>query len=98
MACTEPQSAKEIKPLTSIRGIAAMWVYFSHCQFLEAYNPFFARLTGNGFYGVDIFFILSGFILSYVHIEDFTAGAAVRSNYTRFLFLRFARIYPLHFV
>jgi peptidoglycan/LPS O-acetylase OafA/YrhL len=42
---------------------------------------------------VDFFFLLSGFILSHVHADEFTRGPA---PYRTFLFKRIARVYPLH--
>ncbi len=89
-------SLPHLKPLTAIRGVAAFWVFLSHCQWLKATTPFFSRLTGAGYLGVDVFFILSGFILSYVHIADFVSFSDVHSKYKQFLCLRLARIYPLH--
>jgi peptidoglycan/LPS O-acetylase OafA/YrhL len=54
-------------------------------------TPFLA--FGRG--GVDLFFMLSGFILAYVYRPQFEAR---RFNYLRFLVKRIARIYPVHVV
>ena len=45
-------------------------------------------------YGVDLFFILSGFILTHVHGEDFPRLHL--GGWARFLKLRLARLYPVH--
>lgn len=91
---SETQTA--IQPLTAIRGIAALWVFIYHCQFLTTGSAFFNELVKRGYLGVDIFFVLSGFIISYVHMRDFPTRNAIRANGPRFLLLRLARIYPLH--
>ena len=49
----------------------------------------------SGHYGVELFFILSGFILTYVHASEFARPSAAAVN--SFFVLRFFRIYPLHF-
>jgi peptidoglycan/LPS O-acetylase OafA/YrhL len=49
-----------------------------------------------GYLGVDLFFFLSGFIIAYTHARD-TATLAPR-RVLHFYGLRFARIYPVHFV
>ncbi len=88
----------EIRPLTSIRGIAAMAVVLYHFQgnFADKfYLGKFTLLFSRGYLWVDFFFLLSGFILSHVHADEFIHGPA---PYRAFLFKRLARIYPLHVV
>ncbi|QMS87630.1 acyltransferase [Nostoc edaphicum CCNP1411] len=91
---------KHIKPLTSLRGIAALFVVIHHFSYytlpktgstLLAYSDFFR----NGYLWVDFFFILSGFIMTHVYVGDFSLKVN-SSNYRSYLLSRFARIYPLH--
>ena len=50
----------------------------------------------NGFRGVDLFFVLSGFILMHVHGEDFRVPD--KEKLRSFYVLRFFRVYPLNTV
>jgi peptidoglycan/LPS O-acetylase OafA/YrhL len=82
----------DLKPLTALRFAAAMWVVSFH------YWPHLAGvglpgLVANGYLGVELFFVLSGFILSHVYLEAFGEG---RFRYGSFLWARIARVYPLH--
>lgn len=79
-----------LKALTGIRGIAAVFVVIYH--FTNAKPVFF----WNGYLAVDLFFILSGFIMSMVYQEKVSNGVTV-DLYLKFLYHRFARIYPLYF-
>jgi peptidoglycan/LPS O-acetylase OafA/YrhL len=85
--------AKPINPLTSLRFFAAMWVVLYH------YWPNLGRslppLVAKGYLGVELFFVLSGFILCHVYLDGLAAG---RFGYGSFLWARLARIYPLHLV
>jgi len=84
--------------LTGIRGIAAVFVVFFHFgDSLVALFPslgFLRPLYKSGDMGVDLFFLLSGFILSLNYLDDFREFS--KRNYFRFLGARLARIYPVH--
>lgn len=84
--------AEHLKPLTSLRFFAAMWVVlFDYWPNLAvAATP---RIIERGFLGVEVFFVLSGFILCYVYLPQAEAG---RLRYGSFIWARIARVYPLH--
>jgi peptidoglycan/LPS O-acetylase OafA/YrhL len=82
----------EIRALTGLRGLAAVWVLAAH--FFSAYGVE-SWIAGSGQFGVFLFFVLSGFILGYVHDCDFNRPFGF-STTLRFLGLRLAKIYPLH--
>lgn len=84
----------DIRELTSIRFLAAIWVVVMHFTFeLQGDVGILAPLIGRGDLGVDLFFILSGFILTHVYFSQF---AERRFSYLRYILFRFGRIYPLH--
>jgi peptidoglycan/LPS O-acetylase OafA/YrhL len=83
--------------LTGLRAFAALAVVFFHFRVVafvpEGYAAAFP-VAGSLYLGVDLFFILSGFVLMHVHGAQFRRvefGAA-----WRFYGLRLARIYPVH--
>lgn len=84
--------------LTSIeaaRGVAAIMVVFYHVSNHMRHNIGYFPLGGIaqfGHAGVDFFFVLSGFIIYYVHNKDFNTPSRL-INYTQ---RRFTRIYPLY--
>ncbi|ARV16601.1 acyltransferase family protein [Polaribacter sp. SA4-12] len=83
--------------LSSLRGIAAILVTTLHFHFfLGAIFPYEAAgLIDKLYLMVDLFFILSGFIMCYVYEDVFNKGLEKKS-YKNFLISRLARIYPLH--
>jgi len=85
---------RHILPLTGIRLFAAIWVVLYHfpligmlCPFLRLLDPFFEL----GDKAVPFFFLLSGFILSYNYFPNYSIA-----QHPKFLFLRFARLWPVH--
>jgi peptidoglycan/LPS O-acetylase OafA/YrhL len=80
------------RPLTSIRGLAALWVIGSHVTLptAEHWSPVLYAILRPGYMGVDVFFVLSGFILATVYQDLSPAGVA------RFFVKRIARLYPLN--
>ena len=88
----------DIKALTGLRGVAALYVVFYHFTFEGCLGPHAVRrLLGHGYLAVDLFFILSGFVMALTHARDFGAGLNAGA-YREFIGRRIARIYPLYFV
>jgi peptidoglycan/LPS O-acetylase OafA/YrhL len=85
----------DIRPLTSLRIFAALWVLLYHFRDHLGLELSRFGFIAKGYLGVDLFFILSGFILSHVYLKAWEAG---RFNYGSFLWARLARVYPLHLV
>jgi peptidoglycan/LPS O-acetylase OafA/YrhL len=91
-----------IRQLTGIRFIAAAWVLLYHLQgplgVLGLGDiPVFSDVIRVGRLGVDLFFALSGFILTHTYLTRMGRNFHLRST-ARFLWLRLARIYPVHLV
>jgi peptidoglycan/LPS O-acetylase OafA/YrhL len=86
------QAPIDIKPLTSLRFFAAMWVVLFHF-WPNLSGDAMPALVAKGYLGVEVFFTLSGFILCHVYLQSVVEG---RFRYGGFLWARLARIYPLH--
>jgi peptidoglycan/LPS O-acetylase OafA/YrhL len=88
---------RDIPSLTGLRGVAALWVMAFHVGKVadEAHAPWAAHLglLGFGWTGVDLFFVLSGFILMWVHGADFRRPT--KAALGRFVAARIVRVYPL---
>ena len=93
-AATMPSG--EIKALTSLRGVAAMMVVLQHYSAtMEAHSAgWIPSLIPHGYIAVDLFFILSGFIMAYTYLADFQSDGI--SAFPGFLLKRIARIVPLN--
>lgn len=93
------EAKARIDSLTGLRIIAAAYVFFFHIDghFLQNFLPDIAAYTWmfqGGWLGVDLFFLLSGFIISYNYYESFEQQQS--AGYLTFLVKRLARIYPVH--
>ncbi len=77
--------------LDSLRGIAALSIVIGHFgQTTPSIAPYFAH----AYLMVDLFFVLSGFAIFYAYHDRLGTAKQV----WRFAWLRFWRLYPLHFV
>jgi peptidoglycan/LPS O-acetylase OafA/YrhL len=112
---------ESIDSLTGVRILAALWVLVSHLD-KELFTWFpslrvLEPVIASGMLGVDLFFVLSGFIIAYNYAPRFDrasepVGFSSRSPafaqaegraawfqmYFKFLWLRIARLYPVHLV
>jgi len=84
---------RDIPVLTSIRFFAALYVVLHHTAPLAVRsNPAWNHFLLNGDSSVEMFFFLSGFILTYTNDKPETIEAS------QFYFFRFSRIYPVYLV
>jgi peptidoglycan/LPS O-acetylase OafA/YrhL len=91
-----------IRQLTGVRFVAAAWVLLYHLQGpLDRVGllaiPVLPDVLNVGRLGVDLFFALSGFILTHTYLNRLGQRARVRET-LNFWWLRLARVYPVHLV
>ena len=92
------EARRYIRSHGGLRGVASCLVVGYHLQYggqpklaIETASEFFNR----SYLLVDLFFILSGFVISYTSLKDINSKHCTK-NIIQFLFQRFARIFPLH--
>ena len=87
----------ELLPLTGIRFYAALLVFCAHLtdfpglEWLRRFHFF----DEAGALGVSVFFVLSGFILTYNYADVFQSGVTIKA-WGRFLWNRLCKIYPTY--
>lgn len=88
----------EIRSLTGLRGIAACYVVLYHLRADHAsLGSALKVLLGRGYLAVDLFFVLSGFVMALTYAGSFAAGLTSQ-GYRSFLAKRIARVWPLYVV
>lgn len=95
------QKAKhaQLPNLDSIRALAALIVVVSHIELQKQENGLtnIRSIVRNfGSLGVTIFFVLSGFLITYLLFQEHTSKNKI--NIVNFYFRRILRIWPLYFI
>lgn len=88
--------AGELQALTGLRGIAALTVFIAHARYYEmvpALRPLLVFFEWHGL-AVDLFFMLSGFVLIHVYAAKYEARKG--TFWIPYYAARFARIVPLY--
>jgi len=87
-----PRHAHRFEALDALRGVCALLVVFFHMPVHHVLKdvPAFANLQ----VCVDVFFVLSGFVLYHAYGQRLTS----RADGLRFIGRRFLRLWPLHMV
>jgi peptidoglycan/LPS O-acetylase OafA/YrhL len=83
----KPRLSGHLPALDGTRGIAVIWVFLFH-----AGVPGFS----GGFIGVDVFFVLSGFLISSLLIQEYQANRKIR--FKNFYMRRVLRLFPALFL
>ncbi len=90
-------ASSRIAPLDGLRGLAVLAVILYHATFLEpGTGPVGRALLGAtrlGWAGVELFFVLSGFLITRILVQSRGAENYFRVFYVR----RFLRIFPLYY-
>ena len=90
-----------IRQLTGVRFIAAAWVMLYHYQPALAASgllvPVLHEFLRLGSVGVDLFFALSGFILTHTYLTRL-GPRLTGAGSLNFWWLRLARVYPVYFL
>ncbi|WP_181698990.1 acyltransferase family protein [Chthonobacter albigriseus] len=96
-----PSAARrDIVGVQYLRGLAALMVVITHAAGMIAFPKYFGVSPGKffemGWVGVDLFFVISGFIISYATFDSRTYTA--RLGFVDFMIKRFIRIIPFMWV
>ena len=78
--------------LDSLRGFAALFVVFLHSYW--SHDFYFLNFIRNSYLFVDLFFILSGFVIIYNYHDKLLYNTI---SIKQFVLKRFYRLWPLHF-
>jgi len=92
-----PRRKPSLDALTGLRFFAAMGVVLYHFAgpVLKSRSTILSNTAGDGFVAVDLFYLLSGFILAYSYLTREGSLVGTRRN---FYVARLARIYPAYFL
>jgi peptidoglycan/LPS O-acetylase OafA/YrhL len=96
------QAVPEIRSLTGLRIVAAMWVVCFHLSwapggaYVRTWEPLLP-LIRHGMLGVDLFFVLSGFVITLTYLDKLGPRPSARGAVT-FWWARICRIWPVHAV
>ncbi|NKY08967.1 acyltransferase family protein [Cellulomonas hominis] len=86
-----------IDSLTGLRMLAALAVFGSHISAPPDVPPDVQHLFTSGYNGVTLFFILSGFVLTWNYMDRLGDHMSARELWS-FTVARFARVYPMYAV
>jgi peptidoglycan/LPS O-acetylase OafA/YrhL len=92
-----PAEPAHFPALDGVRGLAILLVMLLHLWTIQATNPLEWALfysTNLGWFGVDLFFVLSGYLITGILLDAKGAEHYFRNFYVR----RVLRIFPLYYV
>lgn len=82
--------------LDTLRAIAIAWVMLFHSYFVGGLGDGFGTLERSGWMGVDLFFVLSGYLIGSQVLKALRDGGTL--DFTGFYRRRFVRILPAFFM
>ncbi|MGH8923021.1 MAG: acyltransferase family protein [Actinomycetes bacterium] len=97
---TQAAPSGEFRGLTGLRIVAAAWVVLFHFHFtplpgVGEVTSVLGPLVTSGALGVDLFFVLSGFVIAHTYLDKLGPALRVRAT-ARFVWARASRIWPAY--
>jgi peptidoglycan/LPS O-acetylase OafA/YrhL len=87
---------KRASGLDLLRAIAIAWVMLFHSFIIDGWHEPFVGMESNGWMGVDLFFVLSGYLIGSQLLKPLSAGQPL--SLIDFYLRRAFRILPVFFV
>jgi peptidoglycan/LPS O-acetylase OafA/YrhL len=84
-----------IVELDGLRGVAILWVILYHCHDKLSGTPLFS-IAQWGWAGVNLFFVLSGFLITGILLDSRTKSTSTRQFFRDFYARRILRIWPVY--
>lgn len=85
----------KLRGLEGLRGVMCLWVIISHSVTIAALPLYkthgLGRILANGTYAVDVFIVLSGFVITYLI-------STKNESYVNYLLRRALRLFPVYLV
>lgn len=88
---------EQLYGLNYLRYGLGLYIVIYHTMHYEVIPQWINKITGMGFFATSSFFILSGFILTYVYLSNHgTEDVKMKESGKSFLIKRLANLYPIH--
>jgi peptidoglycan/LPS O-acetylase OafA/YrhL len=99
---TATRRLPEVRSITGLRIVAAVWVLLFHWKFTplpdwERVRAFLVPVTDSGHLGVDLFYVISGFVITLTYVEKMGRRPDLR-GWWRFWWARICRVWPAYAV
>ena len=95
---TESQNtlpSRRVHALDALRSVAILMVMLWHLRGVDGKRVVTGIIGANGLWGVDLFFVLSGYLIGYQLFESFQRDRAI--SFSRFYLRRALRTWPNYF-
>ncbi|NAZ81584.1 acyltransferase family protein [Kineococcus sp. R8] len=92
----------EVRAITGLRIVAAVWVLLFHWKFTpgpeyDGLKAFLRPVLDSGHLGVDLFYVLSGFVITLTYVDSMGPRPRLRA-WWRFWWARICRVWPAYAV
>lgn len=97
----QPKKPRHLPELDGLRAVAVLLVLWAHFPYVTSSPASFAfwkvsQVLRTGYIGVDLFFVLSGFLITRILLAERDATGSI--SFARFYLKRALRIFPIYYL